>query len=269
MNLLGPLQNRQEPAQMAKTSPWGSCIGPVACQSLSQANAQSPRFAVVRKSHYPSPSSPRFRTFWSEPGFFCEGAAAHDCARKIQPQQYRFANHDGLGTIGGNNKTIRGSQKCKLQKSAQKSSQKSAQKSSGAPVRLAYWRDASGMTLNGRGPVRPPALWLHKQPVATCLPVRSSARAQVRFATILASGSVTNPKRVAFDRNQNGAALRGTRACFLRHSVTRKPQYAATTAKENAPAAARVRTVNLPARGLPSGGFFVANVPGATPLATT
>lgn len=235
MNLLGPLQNRQEPAQMAKASSLASCIGSVACQSLSQASAQSPRFAVVRKSHYPSPSSPRFRTFWSEPGFFCDGTAAHDCARPIQPQQYRFANHDGLGTIGANNKTKRGSQKCKLRNSPPKP----AQKSSWAPVRLPYWRDVSGMTLNGRGPVRPPALWLRKQPVATCLLVRSSARAQVRFATISASGSVTD---------------------LCTHSKT---------VKKTMWAAIGVPRLNMPARGLPSGGFFVANVPGATPLATT
>ena len=241
MNLLGPLQNRQEPAQIAKSSSWASCIRSVACQSLTQASAQSPRFAVVRKSHYPSPSSPRFRTFWSEPGFFCEGGAthergaAHDCARPVQRHQYRFANHDGLGTIGANNKTKRGSQKCKLRKSAQESSQKS----SWAPVRLRYWRDASGMTLNGRGPVRPPALWLRKQPVATCLPVRSSARARVRFATISASGSVTD---LCTDSK---------------------------TVKKNMWAAIGVPRLNMPARGLPSGGFFVANVPGATPPATT
>jgi len=241
MNLLGPLQNRQEPAQMAKSSSWASCIRPVVCQSLNQASAQSPRFAVACKSHYPSPSSPRFRTFWSEPGFFCDtGAApkrgaAHDCARPVKPQQYRFANHDGLGTIGANNKTKRGSQKCKLRNSPPKS----AQKSLWAPVRLPYWRDVSGMTLNGRGPVRPPALWLRKQPVATCLPVRSSVRAQVRFATISASGSVTD---LCTDTN---------------------------TVKKNMWAAIGVPRLNMPARGLPSGGFFVANVPGAMPLATT
>lgn len=234
MNLLGPLQNRQEPAQMAKPAPLGSCIRSGACQSLNQASAQSPRFAVVRKSHYPSPSSPRFRTFWSEPGLFfaalLRGAWSGHARFGAGPRnrsRFPFANCDSLGIVVANKKTTRGCRKCKLQKSFW------------APVRLSRWRDANGMILSARALVPPQGPSLRQPPMATCLQAQSSVRALVRFAMTSVWASATD------------------------HCTVTK------TVNKNMWSALGVPRLNMPARGLPSGGFFVANALGAMPAATT
>ncbi len=171
MNSLGNIQNRQEPAQKTRSFGLGSCNGANACQSLSQADALSPRFAVVRRNHNPSPSSPRFQTFWSEPGFFC--ARAIRCANPRALRVGGLAPRRDRRSTRATHTTDQGSETCKSQNYSQ---------GSAWPL---CWPGASGTILNVQARGRQPGLSSRASATAMCLPGPSSARVLGRCATTL------------------------------------------------------------------------------------
>lgn len=235
---LAPHMNRQEPAQTAKSLPGGSCNGARACQSPSQANALSPRFVVVRRNHNPSPSSPRFRAFGPGPGFFFASVSCRNtsrlgrfhgpCAKPRPLAKLALVRPVRCGSIWATHTTDliwdQGRNTCNSQNSSQGS------------ARQRYWPDANGMTSTGQGLGPLQGRSLPVRPMAMRSQVQSSARAQVRFAT--------------------------TWACATDRTEDRTPTQL-IHADIQAPRRLRVRLVNTPARGIASGGFFVANPRGS------
>lgn len=174
---LGCIQNRQEPAQKTKSFGLVSCNGADACQSLSQADALSPRFAVVRRNHNPSPSSPRFQTFWSEPGFFYSRVIY--CANPRALRVRGLAPRRDQRSIKATHTTDQGSETCKSQNYSQGS------------VWQLCWPDASGTILNAQARGRRLGLSSRASATAMCSPALSSAALPVRFATTLGPAKAT------------------------------------------------------------------------------
>ncbi len=168
MNSLACLQNRQEPAQKKASFARPPCNGGMACQSPSQAGALSPRLAVVRRNHNPSPSSPRSWAFWPGPGFFCRD---FPCATPRASLRLGLARRRDQGRIKATHTTDQGSETCTSQNLSQ---------GSWWPL---FWPDASGMTSNAPGlapRLGPSSL---ASATATSLPVRSSVPAPARSVT--------------------------------------------------------------------------------------
>ncbi|SMR83216.1 hypothetical protein SAMN04488030_3130 [Aliiroseovarius halocynthiae] len=184
--------NWQKTAQRRRTRPAGACVYVGSCQHVGHAEDKSPFSAMVCRNHYPSPSSTRFSAFASEPGLFSRIDRGWRLARHRSPRKNALGRARIQGTMTATTTLLeRGSQTCSTESSSQVRSS------------LPYWRDASGMTFSAPELAQPQVQWLHKQPVATFLPERSSVRALVRCATTLASASAT-------DLNFFASALRGT-----------------------------------------------------------
>lgn len=204
MNSLGPIQNRQEPAQMANVMRRVSCNGGNACQSVTQASALSPRLVVVRRNHNPSPSSPRSRAFWPEPGFFFapSGRNVVRCAKPCALDVNRLAPGQHARNMRTTHITDRGSERCKSQNYSQ-----------GFVLRR-FWPDASGMTLNAPVQVRRQGPLSRASATETFLPVRLSARVQGHCATTSGSAeaSATQSTNTISHKEQVTASLPNTPA---------------------------------------------------------
>ncbi len=177
----------QIPAQIARVALGRSCMTGKALRCCFHTGNKSPFPVMVCRNHYPSPSSARFYAKASEPGPFSQKNWALDRAG----QKFRFGFSAFDCKMGVNNNTTRGSLRCRSAKFPQ------------GPSSLHCWPGASGTTCNAPVSARQRAPWSRKQPAATFLPARSSARARVRFATMLGLESVTD----------TGAAQRGATHC--------------------------------------------------------
>lgn len=176
MNSPAPFPHEQFPAHVQGLDAGAPCERGAACQSLSHAENISPFSAMVCENHYPSPSSSRSQALASGPGpFFATSTGSSD-----KGLRFSLGKKANSGKIAANNKTNRGSKRC------------SSAKSLRGRLPLRCWRDASGMTFTAPDLARQPVPSLRKQPAATFLQARSSARVRVRFAMMSACASVTD-----------------------------------------------------------------------------
>ncbi|MDA5093623.1 hypothetical protein O2N63_05915 [Aliiroseovarius sp. KMU-50] len=166
---LGRKQNRQELAQMANALPSASCNGVVACQSSTQASALSPRFAVVRRNHNPSPSSPRSRAFGLEPGFFFR--PEFGCANPRPLRGAHLVLRRVKRSICVTRTNNQGRKTCKSENLLQDYASR------------LRWQDASGMISNAPALAQRQAPSLLASQTEMSLPEQPSAPVQGHFAT--------------------------------------------------------------------------------------